>query len=172
VSDPVEQAIVEVAKDNPTDGYRMVWALTRRKLGQAINRKRVLRVMREQKLIQRRARDRDRTSRHSDRGYQPRPPRRERARYCLTVKCDRRRSPTTIRISSPGRRPEPLSARPGAASAPGLLAGPPAAESCRPTTHCERHRPNGALLGDYGREYCAIILFAGYVGTGRTEPSI
>jgi putative transposase len=56
VSDPVEQAIVEVAKENPTDGYRMVWALTRRKLGRAVNRKRVLRVMREQKLIQRRRR--------------------------------------------------------------------------------------------------------------------
>jgi putative transposase len=25
---PVEEAIVEVAKQNPTDGYRMVWALT------------------------------------------------------------------------------------------------------------------------------------------------
>ena len=56
VSDPVEQAIVEVAKDNPTDGYRMVWALVRRKLGRAVNRKRVLRVMREQRLIQRRTR--------------------------------------------------------------------------------------------------------------------
>jgi putative transposase len=56
VVDPVEVAIVEVAKDNPTDGYRMVWALTRRKLGRAVNRKRVLRVMREQKLIQRRGR--------------------------------------------------------------------------------------------------------------------
>jgi putative transposase len=32
----------------------MVWALTRRKLGIAVNRKRVLRVMREQRLIQRR----------------------------------------------------------------------------------------------------------------------
>jgi putative transposase len=52
--DDVEQAIVAVAEENPTDGYRMVWALTRRKLGRAINRKRVLRVMREQKLIQRR----------------------------------------------------------------------------------------------------------------------
>jgi transposase InsO family protein len=55
-ADPVDAAIVEVAKDNPTDGYRMVWALTRRKLQRAINRKRVLRVMREQKLIQRRGR--------------------------------------------------------------------------------------------------------------------
>jgi putative transposase len=53
VSHSVDVAIVEVAKDNPTDGYRMVWALTRRKLGLAVNRKRVLRVMREQKLIQR-----------------------------------------------------------------------------------------------------------------------
>lgn len=54
VKDEVDQAIVEVARQNPTDGYRMVWALTRRKLGKAINRKRVLRVMREQGLIQRR----------------------------------------------------------------------------------------------------------------------
>jgi putative transposase len=53
---PVVDAIVEVAKDNPTDGYRMVWALTRRRLGRAVNRKRVLRAMREQKLIQRRGR--------------------------------------------------------------------------------------------------------------------
>ena len=50
----VEHAIVAVAKENPTDGYRMVWALVRRKLGIAVNRKRVLRVMREHKLIQRR----------------------------------------------------------------------------------------------------------------------
>ncbi len=55
-SDPVDVAVVEVAKDNPTDGYRMLWALTRRKLGRAVNRKRVLRVMREQRLIQRRGR--------------------------------------------------------------------------------------------------------------------
>jgi len=53
----VEEAIVELARENPTDGYRMVWALTRRKLGIAVNRKRVLRVMREQKLIQRRRRE-------------------------------------------------------------------------------------------------------------------
>ncbi len=52
--DPVEQAIVEVAGANQTDGYRMVTALVRRKLGVAVNRKRVLRVMRERKLIQRR----------------------------------------------------------------------------------------------------------------------
>jgi putative transposase len=55
-SDPVERAIVEVALDNQTDGYRMVAALVARKLGRAVNRKRVLRVMREQRLIQRRRR--------------------------------------------------------------------------------------------------------------------
>ena len=48
-------AIVEVAEANPTDGYRIVTAWVRRKLGRAVNRKRVLRVMRERKLIQRRA---------------------------------------------------------------------------------------------------------------------
>jgi putative transposase len=53
-TDPVEQAIIEVAEQNQTDGYRMVAALTRQKLGRAVNRKRVLRVMRERKLIQRR----------------------------------------------------------------------------------------------------------------------
>jgi putative transposase len=56
VVDAVDIAIVQVAKDNPTDGYRMVWALTRRRLGRAVNRKRVLRVLREQRLIQRRGR--------------------------------------------------------------------------------------------------------------------
>jgi putative transposase len=55
-ADEVERAIVEVAKANPTDGYRMVWALVRRRLGKAVNRKRVLRVMREHGLIQRRRR--------------------------------------------------------------------------------------------------------------------
>ncbi len=51
VTDPVEQAIVEVAEANQTDGYRMVCAMTRQRLGTAVNRKR---VMRERKLIQRR----------------------------------------------------------------------------------------------------------------------
>lgn len=55
-ADEVEAAIVEVAQRNPTDGYRMVRALVVRKLGRAVNRKRVLRVMRERKLIQRRRR--------------------------------------------------------------------------------------------------------------------
>src|SRR5687767_4719589 len=53
-ADPVEAAIVAVAEANPTDGYRMVTALARRRLRRPVNRKRVLRVMRERKLIQRR----------------------------------------------------------------------------------------------------------------------
>lgn len=53
-TDPVEQAIVDEATANQTDGYRMICAFVRRKLGQPVNRKRVLRVMRERKLIQRR----------------------------------------------------------------------------------------------------------------------
>jgi putative transposase len=52
--DDVERAIVEVAERNPTDGYRIVAAWVTRKLGRAVNRKRVLRVMRERRLIQRR----------------------------------------------------------------------------------------------------------------------
>jgi putative transposase len=52
--DEVERAIVEVAEQNPTDGYRIVTAWVRRKLDRRVNRKRVLRVMRERKLIQRR----------------------------------------------------------------------------------------------------------------------
>ena len=55
-ADEVEAAIVEVAEANQTDGYRMVAALACRKLGRAVNRKRVLRVMRERRLIQRRRR--------------------------------------------------------------------------------------------------------------------
>jgi HTH-like domain len=54
VADRVEAASVEVARDNQTDGYRMVTAFVRRKLGVPVNRKRVLRVMRARKLIQRR----------------------------------------------------------------------------------------------------------------------
>jgi putative transposase len=53
-ADEVEAAIVEIAVANPTDGYRMVTALARRRLGRRVNRKRVLRVMRERRLIQRR----------------------------------------------------------------------------------------------------------------------
>jgi putative transposase len=54
--DEIDAAIVEVARANQTDGYRMVCALVVRKLGRAVNRKRVLRVMRERGLIQRRRR--------------------------------------------------------------------------------------------------------------------
>jgi putative transposase len=54
LADPVEQAIVAEALANQTDGYRMITAFVRRRLGIAVNRKRVLRVMRERKLIQRR----------------------------------------------------------------------------------------------------------------------
>jgi putative transposase len=54
VTDPVGVAIVETARSYPTDGYRMICCFVRRRLGVAVNRKRVLRVMREQKLIQRR----------------------------------------------------------------------------------------------------------------------
>ena len=50
---PIDQAIVEVAKANPTDGTRMVAALTSRELDRAVNRKRVQRVMRHQGLLQR-----------------------------------------------------------------------------------------------------------------------
>ena len=52
--DVVEAAIVEEALANQTDGYRMICAFVRRRLGIAVNRKRVLRVIRERKLIQRR----------------------------------------------------------------------------------------------------------------------
>jgi putative transposase len=53
-ADLVEAAIVEEATANQTDGYRMVTAFVSRLLGRPVNRKRVLRVMRERKLIQRR----------------------------------------------------------------------------------------------------------------------
>jgi putative transposase len=50
----VERAIVAEAQANQTDGCRMICAFVRRRLGIAVNRKRVLRVMREHKLVQRR----------------------------------------------------------------------------------------------------------------------
>ena len=52
--DEVEAAIVAEAEANPTDGYRLVTAWARRRLGRPVNRKRVLRVMRDRRLIQRR----------------------------------------------------------------------------------------------------------------------
>jgi putative transposase len=53
-ADPIEAAIVDEAMANQTDGHRMIAAFVARKLGIPVNRKRVLRVMRERKLIQRR----------------------------------------------------------------------------------------------------------------------
>lgn len=55
--DAVERAIVKVAEANPTDGYRLVTAWVIRKLGFAVNRKRVLRIMRKHGLIQRSERE-------------------------------------------------------------------------------------------------------------------
>jgi putative transposase len=55
-ADAVEAAIVAEAAANPTDGYRLVTAWVGRRLGRPVNRKRVLRVMRERRLIQRRRR--------------------------------------------------------------------------------------------------------------------
>lgn len=52
--DEVDRIVVEVAKANPTDGYRMVAAIASRKVGRPVNRKRALRVMRQHGLIQRR----------------------------------------------------------------------------------------------------------------------
>ena len=49
---PGDDAIVEVAKANPTDGTRMVAAIAAQTLGEAVNRKRVQRVMRAHKLLQ------------------------------------------------------------------------------------------------------------------------
>ena len=53
-ADPVEHAIVAEAEANQTDGYRMITAFVSRRLKMPVNRKRVLRVMRERNLIQRR----------------------------------------------------------------------------------------------------------------------
>jgi putative transposase len=52
--DEVETAILTVCEENPTDGYRILTAWVNRRLGRAVNRKRVLRVMRKRGLIQRR----------------------------------------------------------------------------------------------------------------------
>jgi putative transposase len=60
---PGDEAIVEVAKAHPTDGTRMVAALASRQLGEPVNRKRVQRVMRAHRLLQR--------SRNTDRRRRP-----------------------------------------------------------------------------------------------------
>lgn len=48
-----DEAILGVARENPADGTRMVAALASRDLGQPLNRKRVQRLMREHRLLQR-----------------------------------------------------------------------------------------------------------------------
>ncbi len=53
VAGAVDEAIVAVARDNPTDGTRMVAALAARRIGEPVNRKRAQRVMRSQQLLQR-----------------------------------------------------------------------------------------------------------------------
>lgn len=51
VTGKVDEAIVEVAKQNPTDGTRMVAALASRELERPISRKRAQRVMRSERLL-------------------------------------------------------------------------------------------------------------------------
>ena len=60
---PADEQIVEVVKNNPTDGTRMVAAPASRQLGQPVNRKRVQRIMRAHWLLQR--------SRNGDRRRRP-----------------------------------------------------------------------------------------------------
>jgi hypothetical protein len=52
--DAIDRVVLEVARSNPTDGTRMVAALAGRELGGPVNRKRVQRLMREHRLLQRR----------------------------------------------------------------------------------------------------------------------
>jgi transposase InsO family protein len=50
----IDRAVLEVAHGNPTDGTRMVAALASRQVRGRVNRKRVQRLMREHRLLQRR----------------------------------------------------------------------------------------------------------------------
>jgi putative transposase len=50
--DETDRVVLEVARENPTDGTRMVAALAGRELAGAVNRKRVQRLMREHRLLQ------------------------------------------------------------------------------------------------------------------------
>lgn len=50
--DAVDRVVLDVARQNPTDGTRMVAALAGRDLGRGVNRKRVQRLMREHRLLQ------------------------------------------------------------------------------------------------------------------------
>ncbi len=48
-----DRVILEVARENPTDGSRMVAAIAGRELGRAVNRKKARRLMAEHRLLQR-----------------------------------------------------------------------------------------------------------------------
>jgi putative transposase len=50
--DRIDRRVLAVARDNPTDGTRMIAALASRDAGRAVNRKRVQRLMREHRLLQ------------------------------------------------------------------------------------------------------------------------
>ena len=50
--DHTDRKILAVSRDNPTDGTRMIAALTAQDTGTAVNRKRVQRLMREHRLLQ------------------------------------------------------------------------------------------------------------------------
>lgn len=50
--DDVDRKVLDIARDNPTDGTRMVAALAAGDLGAAVNRKRAQRLMREHGLLQ------------------------------------------------------------------------------------------------------------------------
>ncbi len=50
--DETDEVVLAVARENPTDGTRMVAALAGRELGRDINRKRAQRLMREHQLLQ------------------------------------------------------------------------------------------------------------------------
>ena len=66
--DEIDEVILAVARNNPTDGTRMVAALAGRELGRDINRKRAQRLMREHQLLQpKRSEGRDRLLHARDR---------------------------------------------------------------------------------------------------------
>ena len=48
-----DRVVLDVARENPTDGTRMVAALAGRELGRPVNRKKAKRLMREHRLLQR-----------------------------------------------------------------------------------------------------------------------
>ena len=51
-ADRVDVVVLAVARENPTDGTRMVAAMASRELGRQVSRKRVQRLMREHRLLQ------------------------------------------------------------------------------------------------------------------------